>query len=134
MRKVLLIVMLLLCMTGCKGLRQTVEVPVEVHDTTFVAQMVHDSVWVDRWHTVFAMGDTVWMRDSVVQVVVKRKVDTAFRYVERPVEVVKTEMVEVEKPLSWWQQLLIHVGVASLVILVVVVLWKLVRRYVRGGI
>ena len=56
----------LLLFIGCKTVKQTVEVPVYVHDTTFVAKEVHDSTYIDKWHTVYINGDTVRLRDSIV--------------------------------------------------------------------
>ena len=52
-------VALCLLLTGCKAVKHTVEVPVYIHDTTFVAKEVHDSTYIDKWHTVYVNGDTV---------------------------------------------------------------------------
>lgn len=50
--------------SGCKSVQPVVipQVKVEqVHDTT----LLHDSVYLDRVHTVYTKGDTIYMRDSV---------------------------------------------------------------------
>ena len=97
-------VALCLLLTGCKAVKQTVEVPVYVHDTTYVAKEVHDSTFVDRWHTIYKKGDTVFVTETEIKYRERVRVDTAYKYVEKPVTVSKTEIVEVKKPLSWWQK------------------------------
>ena len=118
------VVALCLLFTGCKCLKQTVEVPVYIHDTTKTVKEVHDSTFIDLWHTVYQKGDTIFVTDEVTKIVTKIKIDTAYRYVEKPVTVSKTETVEVKKPLSWWQKTFIWVGVISLIGVVVSLLWK----------
>ena len=49
-------------------------------------------------------GDTIYITDEVTKIVTKIKIDTAYKYVEKPVTISKTETVEVEKPLRWWQK------------------------------
>jgi hypothetical protein len=117
-------VALCLLLTGCKGLRQTVEVPVYVHDTTYVAKEVHDSTYIDRWHTEYQKGDTIFITNEVTKIVTKIKTDTAYKYIEKPVVVSKTETVEVAKPLSWWQKTFILIGVISLICAVGLLIWK----------
>ena len=102
---------------GCKGIKQVVEVPVYVHDTTAVLKEVHDSTYIDRWHTEYLKGDTVFVRDSFAVVRYIRTTDTAYKVVERPITVTRTETVEVEKRLHWWQKGLMWMGVIGLVCL-----------------
>lgn len=115
---------LLLLATSCHQLKHTVEVPVYVHDTTFVAKEVHDSTYIDKWHTVYVNGDTVRLRDSIVVYRYRVKTDTSYIYVEKPVIVSKTETVEVKKPLTWWQKTLVWIGVLCLVGIVLWLVWK----------
>ena len=119
---------LLLLVTSCNQLKHTVEVPVYVHDTTFVAKEVHDSTYIDKWHTVYVNGDTVRLRDSIVVYRYRVKTDTSYIYVEKPVIVSKTETVEVEKPLTWWQKLFIGVGVISLALCVSFVVLRIIKH------
>lgn len=49
-------------------------------------------------------GDTIFVTDEVTKIVTKIKIDTAYKYIEKPVVISKTETVEVEKPLTWWQK------------------------------
>ena len=120
----LAITALVILLSGCKSIKQTVEVPVYIHDTTQTVREVHDSTYIDRWHTEYQKGDTIYITDEVTKIVTKIKIDTAYRYVEKPVTVSKTETVEVKKPLSWWQKTFIGIGVVSLLALLGLVVWK----------
>ena len=119
---------LLLLATSCHQLKHTVEVPVYVHDTTFVAKEVHDSTYIDKWHTVYVNGDTVRLRDSTVVYRYRVKTDTSYIYVEQPVTTTVTETVEVKKHLSWWQKALIALGALTLVVAVGAIVIKIMKR------
>lgn len=119
---------LLLLATSCHQLKHTVEVPVYVHDTTFVSKEVHDSTYIDKWHTVYVNGDTVRIRDSIVVYRYRTKTDTSYIYVEKPVIVSKTETVEVKKTLYWWQKALIAIGPLTLVVAVGAIVIKIMKR------
>lgn len=125
------VVALCLLMTGCKSWQKVVEVPVYIHDTTKTVKEVHDSTFIDRWHTIEVKGDTVYWHDSIVFVKYRVKTDTAYKYIETPVTVTTTETVEVAKPLLWWQKTFIWMGVLSLVCAVVVVIWKCRKLFVK---
>ena len=118
------VVALCLMFAGCKAVKQTVEVPVYVHDTTYVAKEVHDSTFIDRWHTEYQKGDTIFITNEVTKIVTKIKTDTAYKYIEKPVVVSKTETVEVAKPLSWWQKTFVWIGVLCLIGIVLWLVWK----------
>ena len=115
---------LCLLLTSCKGLKQTVEVPVYIHDTTYKTKEVHDSTFIDRWHTEYQKGDTIFITNEVTKIVTKLKTDTAYKYIEKPVVVSKTETVEVKKPLSWWQKTFVWIGVLCLIGIVLWLVWK----------
>lgn len=118
------VVALCLMLSGCKAVKQTVEVPVYVHDTTYVAKEVHDSTFIDRWHTEYQKGDTFFITNEVTKTVTKILTDTAYKYIEKPVVVSKTETVEVKKPLSWWQKTFVWIGVLCLMGIVMWLVWK----------
>ena len=120
--------LLLLTMVGCKALKQTVEVPVYVHDTAYLAKEVRDSIYIDRWHTEYQKGDTIYITDEVTKTVTKIKIDTAYKYVEKPVTISKTETVEVKKPLTWWQKTLMGMGVVGLMGLIGLIGWRILKR------
>ncbi len=116
---------LVILLSGCKGLKQTVEVPVYIHDTTQTVRELHDSIYIDRWHTEYQKGDTIYITDEVTKIVTKIKIDTAYKYVEKPVTISKTETVEVEKPLRWWQKGLMWAGAIGLIIILAAVAFRL---------
>ena len=131
MRRTFLLLFACAMLTGCSCLRQTVEVPVYIHDTTYTAKEVHDSTYIDRWHTIEVKGDTVYVRDSHMSVTYRTITDTAYKYIEKPVTVTVEQIKEVAKSMSWWQKALMWSGVAALVVLLAVLLakfWQLFRR------
>jgi hypothetical protein len=116
--------------SSCRTVRVVEQVPVHVHDTLRLTQTLRDSIFIDHFREVTKMNDTIYITDSVSVIKYSLITDTAYRYIERPVPVVRTEQVEVEKPLSWWQKTLMYTGVASLVILLAAaVIWWVRRRY-----
>ena len=122
---------LCLLLTGCKSWQKVVEVPVYIHDTTKTVSEVHDSTYIDRWHTIYQKGDTVFVTETEIQYRERVKVDTAYKYVEKPVEVTVTETVEVKKPLNWWQKTFIGIGVASMLALIGMVIWKTRKLWIK---
>lgn len=61
------VTILVVMLSSCKG---TKVIPV-VHDTTYVSKieykdrLIHDSVYTDKYHTIFQKGDTIFIHDSV---------------------------------------------------------------------
>ena len=118
----------LIGLVGCKATKVIEQVPVYVHDTTLSIKEVHDSTFVDRWHTIEVKGDTVYWHDSISFVKWLVRTDTAYVCVEKPVIVSKTETVEVEKPLRWWQKTLMYAGVAGLIVLIGIIGWNVLKK------
>ena len=118
----------LIGLVGCKTVKETVEVPVYIHDTTQTVRELHDSTFIDRWHTEYQKGDTIFVTDEVTKIVTKIVRDTAYKYVEKPVTISKTETVEVEKPLRWWQKGLMWMGVVGLMGLMGLIGWRILKR------
>ena len=114
--------------TGCKTVKETIEVPVYIHDTTAVVKEVHDSTYIDKWHTIYINGDTVRVKDSVVLFRWRVKTDTAYIYSEKPVIVTQTETVEVERPLRWWQKMFMYMGLVGLMALIGWIVLKIYRK------
>lgn len=122
-----------LLLQGCRTPAPTIVERVRT-DTAYVSKIQRDSVWlhdsvmVERW----LRGDTVFeFRDRWhVKYVERLRVDTVYRArvdsVPVPYEVVK----EVERRLSWWQQLRLWLGSAVLLGLVGFVGWRL-RRFLH---
>ena len=118
------VVALCLMLAGCNAVKQTVEVPVYVHDTMQTVKEVHDSTYIDRWHTIYQKDDTVYMHDSIYVTHWKIKTDTIYSSTEIPIPITNTETVEVEKPLSWWQKTFVWIGVLCLIGIVLWLVWK----------
>ncbi|MBP5545724.1 MAG: hypothetical protein J6X59_00370 [Bacteroidales bacterium] len=116
---------LVILLSGCSATKVIEQVPVYVHDTTQTVRELHDSIYVDRWHTEYQKGDTIFITNEVTKTVTKIQVDTSYQYVEKPVVVSKTEIVEVEKKLGWWQKLFIWLGVITLLAGIAYLLYKL---------
>lgn len=116
---------LCLLVAGCKTTHDIVEVPVYVHDTVNTYHNIYDSIYIDKWHTVYVNGDTVRLADSVVLYRYKTRTDTIYKYIEKPVEVIKEVIKEVEKPLAGWKRLLMWLGVAGIVCFVCVLILKI---------
>ena len=110
------------CLSSCK---QTEYIP--IHDTTYTVREVHDSTYIDRWHTRTINGDTVFIHDSIFESHVEWLHDTLRMKEEVPVEVPKTVVKEVEKKLSWLQQTLIYIGIASLIYIIGRAVWKYIK-------
>ena len=123
--KTLVLFALLFAFSGCK---QTEYIAVPIHDTTYTVREVHDSTFIDRWHTHTVSGDTVFIHDSIYESHVEWKHDTTRVVEEKPVEVPVVR--EVEKELSWLQRTLIYIGIGALIALVIKLAWKLLKRYI----
>ena len=121
----------LIGLVGCKTVKETVEVPVYIHDTTQTVRELHDSIYIDRFREVTKMGDTIYITDSIAVIKYSLITDTAYRYVEKPVTITRTETVEVEKPLRWWLKGLMWMGVVGLMGLMGLIGWKTVVRLLR---
>lgn len=107
------LICLVVAAVSCRSVKTvTVEVPVTVHDTMYVSQQIHDSVYVEN--TEYVKGDTVYRYKT--KYVEKVRTDTVVSYVEKPVEILKevktTEYVE--RQLRLWQRALMGMGVLSL--------------------
>ena len=121
----------LLLMCSCRTTRVLEQVPAYVHDTTTVYryQVRHDTLHSYTRDSVFVYtkGDTVY--HNAVRYIDNSRVvyrcDTVHsnKVVERPVTITKTEIKEVEKKLSKWQQLKMQLNgwlmaVVNLIVLV----------------
>ena len=114
MRKVLIFAIFGALLVSCKPKEIVTEVPVEVphyiHDTLKVTikekETVHvtDSMWISG-DTIYKWRDR-WREYVVHDTIVSIKNDT----IGIPVEITKTEIKEVKKPLTWMQKTLMGAG------------------------
>ena len=118
----------LIGLVGCKTVKETVEVPVYIHDTTQTVRELHDSIYIDRFREVTKKNDTIYITDSIAVIKYSLITDTAYRYIERPVTVTRTEQVEVKKPLAWWQKGLMWAGAIGILTALAAVVVRLRRH------
>lgn len=113
--------------SGCsrKTVAPVVE-PVRIHDTTEIERMVHDSTYIERWHTQWLNGDTVFIHDSIDRWHSVVKHDTLSLY--RKVPVPQKVSVEVEKELSFWQKAMQSIGEITLGVGFVFLLVRWLRK------
>lgn len=116
---------LVLAAASCRTI-QTVEVPVPVHDTTYITKTERDSVFVEHTKHEYVKGDTVFMKITTTKYVDRVKTDTVRLYVEKPIEIVKTETKTVEKPLNFIEKTLIAFGVLFILSLISVVVISII--------
>lgn len=121
---------LVLALTGCSQKTIAPSI-VPVHDTLWRERLEVDTVYTDRWHTIDRKGDTVWLVDSVVVYRARYLRDTVRVTQEVPVEVVRTETVEVEKKLSLWQRWCLGIGRVAMLVLVGWLVYKGVELWRR---
>ena len=114
--------------TSCRTVRVVEQVPVHVHDTLRLTQTLRDSIFIDHFREVTKKADTIYITDSIAVIKYSLKTDTAYRYIERPVPVVRTEQVEVKKPLRWWQNGLMWAGAIGIFIALAAVAVRILRR------
>lgn len=94
---------------------QMVEVPVPIHDTSYITHNIHDSVFVENTITEFLKGDTVVREKTKIMYREKLRVDTLLTYKEVPVEVKIETTKFVEKQLNWLQKTLMGMGVCFII-------------------
>ncbi len=110
------------------GCRQTEYIPVETikTDTLFIKTERVDSVYKHDSIMVRAIGDTVYFDRWHTLYKIKQSVDTIYKVkidsVAVPYRV--TETKEVEKPLSWWQKTEIYGFRVTILLLLLWVLYK----------
>lgn len=130
---------------GCKTRRIVQEVPIEIHDTTYRSIIqtridtlwkmdsisIIDTMWIDT-STIAALGMPVLHHNRTTSALSNQgkvsntnRVDTFLQVKEIPKIVKQKEYIEVEKPLYWWQKVLMWIGGISLVILFAIFISKL---------
>jgi len=118
----IILLCVLFSLSGCRLQKPAATQPVtpahvENNDSSNY-KYIHDTTYVDRWHTKWQKGDTVFIHDSIyVYVGKKEENNTAVNKSSSD-----TIPVEVEKQLTKNQQFLIRSGIACWVILALLLL------------
>ena len=124
---VLLLLLLLLCCSCTKRVYETqyIEQPVYLHDTLRSTIYSHDTTIVKDSVFLAINGDTIVRERYNTIERIKVAHDTIMRFVEKPVEVVRTKevckQVEVNR-IYWWQKTLMWMGgIVAIVIGIILV-------------
>ena len=120
---------------SCKTKYITTEVPVIVHERDSFYKVntlqIHDTLMMRDSIYHYVKGDTTiierWHQLQAINHIARIDTVTQTEYKEIPVTVTKTETVEVEKKLSWWQKLCILLGKIGLGILGIWGIWKIIK-------
>lgn len=109
----------LFLLVSCRTAK-VVTVPVERVRTEYVHDTIQrtDSIWRDRWHTMWAKGDTVYIHDSIFVGEYRNVEQTNDRTLHDSIPVIK----EVEVPVPEEHGFLWRSGVALWVIVALIVL------------
>jgi len=93
-------------------------------DTTYITKWQKDSVWLHDSIRVSEKGDTIRIEKWHTKFVEREVHDTLYQAksdtIPQPYQV--TEYVE--KPLGWWQKVLIWIGIIALMVMIVIVVLK----------
>ena len=123
MRKVWLVLVVCVVMVGCRTLPEPVAVRVE-RDSIYLSRVERDSVFVRDSVLIREKGDTVYRDRWRVEYRERVLRDTA--YIERNDTI--TNVVEVEKALSWWERTRMAAGDVALLGLVVLLIYLILRH------
>jgi hypothetical protein len=88
-----------------------------VHDSTYIHER-GDTVWVERWRTKYR---EILSHDTIHH--------TTHDTIAAPYPVEK--IVEVEKPLTWWQHTKMGAGVAFILIIVLFLIYGIGRAVIK---
>lgn len=123
MKKVWLVLVVCVVMVGCRTLPEPVAVRVE-RDSIYLSRVERDSVFVRDSVTIREKGDTVYRDRWRVEYRERVLRDTA--YIERNDTI--TNVVEVERALSWWERTRMAAGDVALLGLVVLLIYLILRH------
>ena len=128
MKKLVLLAACAIMMVGCKT-TEYVPVPEYHTDTIYQSKVVHDSIYQHDSTFIKEKGDSVYIERWHTKYVLKELTDTVYESrvdsIPVPYEVVKE--VEVEKPLSWWQSMRMHIGGIVVWLLLILAIYGILK-------
>lgn len=114
-----------LLLTSCSSMRRVQTIPVETlhHDTLFINKAKYDSIYIDNSHLIDRGGDTVYIKDKLIEYRFRFLRDTIriSKCDSIPYEVRVKEVKEIPRP----RNLFDYVSYVCFGILCGVVLWRL---------
>ena len=128
MKKLVLLAACAIMMVGCKT-TEYVPVPEYHTDTIYQSKVVHDSIYQHDSTFIKEKGDSVYIERWHTKYVLKELTDTLYESrvdsIPVPYEVVKE--VEVEKSLSWWQAMRMHIGGIVVWLLLILAIYGILK-------
>ena len=64
-RNIIILLLMLLAMAGCKQQQLPILPTNSAQRDSVRIEIQHDSVYIDRWHSIYTKGDTVYIHDSI---------------------------------------------------------------------
>ena len=125
MKYKIIIFVCLAVMTSCSP--RVIENVVERHDTAYIERIrydsirLHDSIFVSQ----FLKGDTVYITQEKWHTAYRDRIIRDTSYISQRDTLKVTEIREVEKKLSTWQNMFIGLGRITLIGLLILGGWKL---------
>lgn len=127
MKKVWLVLVVCVVMVGCRTLPEPVAVRVE-RDSIYLSRVERDSVFVRDSVLIREKGDTVYRDRWRVEYRERVLRDTA--YIERNDTI--TNVVEVERALSWWESVKMETGGVTLVGFALLAVWGVIKLKIKS--
>ena len=110
MKNLCLVILVALLLVGCKTKERVVTVEKVRNDTTYITKHQRDSVWLHDSIHVTEKGDTIRIEKWHTKYIEKATHDTLYQAthdtIPQPYPVEKL----VERELSWWQQIRLHLA------------------------
>ena len=119
-----IILILLLCFTLACTTTKIVEVPVETTKTEYLHTIQYDSIYIRDSIDRYTKGDTVFIFKQNTQYKYKTKIDTIIQRDSIPVPITVETIKEVNV-LTWYQKVLMYLGVGLLLYLIILILKKI---------
>lgn len=127
MKKVWLVLLVCMAMVGCRTLPEPVAVRVE-RDSIYLRSVERDSVFVRDSVTIREKGDTVYRDRWRVEYRERVLRDTA--WIERNDTI--TNVVEVERALTWWERVKMETGGVVMVGFVALAAWGILKMKIEN--
>lgn len=123
--------LLLLCMSSCTTTRY-VTVETVMHDTTYIAKIQKDSIWMHDSICIKERGNSVFVDRWHTKYVDRLRIDTLYQSKTDSIPVPYPVERLVPKQLSWWQKTQMIAGDVLLAVLFGLLCfgcWKLIRKF-----
>lgn len=125
-----------LMLSACKTHERIVTVERVKTDTAYITREQRDSIWLHDSVYVheYQRGDTIYVAVDKwhTKYIDRSRCDTIYRATHDTIPQPYPVEVEVERQLTWWQRLRIHLGNLALAAIAVVVGWGVIKLRVKS--